>query len=811
MHQREKVKFKLNQGFRQTDGVSFLGDTNVTWSSARNFAGKTPRTSDSCLSSPTYNAQPRSYFHPAGQRPKYCTLFDSERHTKRVESHLSSVGASYRGMSSPAGACTVGMDTDPPEERPRRARTIKRQIYLLEAARSSVPRGDERGPMWLNGRAQHIEFRRTTTSIELLEIINSKYESGGINLRSVPWEFVTIQRNRLVPHPHAVSGDKLLNRMYARQSVCVYIRKRGQRTEPPLPQPQPQAANPPEQGAENGEMDIVEIDNEPAPPAQNGPGDGDQGTHFAEFTETVEERVFEDAQELGMITPTIPPLDMLEGLSGPHVAALLTAEAGIGRPWPSPLSLQAAKDICSSQQRPLVTMLGLTESTIGTSIERYTRTENFLKYLKNNALCIHLLPDMKEGKDFMSQHNIMAEELPALVFEWVAERSAVIAKSRDDVTPPTQGLLVHVKTEAAASTQGLLAHVKTEAAASTQGLLAHVETEAAASTQGLLAHVETGAAASTQGLLAHVETGAAASTQGLLAHVETEAAASTQGLLAHVETGAVASTQGLLVHEKTEAAASTQGLLAHVKTEAAASTQGLLAHVETEAAASTQGLLAHVETEAAASTQGLLAHVETGAAASTQGLLAHVKTEAAASTQGLLVHVETGAVASTQGLLVHVKTEAAASTQGLLAHVKTEAAASTQGLLAHVKMEAAASTQGLLVHVKTEAAASTQGLLVHVKTEAAASSQGLLVHVELGAAASTQGLLVHVDLEADPSTHGLEAVEGLMPEATRAETWPVVPTAFGVLPCSPGLRWSEGTSGHSGRGKGTILSQECHP
>eukprot|EP00058_Branchiostoma_floridae_P001123 XP_002586611.1 hypothetical protein BRAFLDRAFT_106122 [Branchiostoma floridae] len=56
--------------------------------------------------------------------------------------------------------------------------------------------------------------------------------------RNVPWEYMTVIRgNNLRPYTgRAEDGDRLLNRMYARSSKMVYIRKRHQDDEPPEPE-----------------------------------------------------------------------------------------------------------------------------------------------------------------------------------------------------------------------------------------------------------------------------------------------------------------------------------------------------------------------------------------------------------------------------------------------------------------------------------------------------------------------------------------------------------------------------------------------
>eukprot|EP00058_Branchiostoma_floridae_P000556 XP_002586044.1 hypothetical protein BRAFLDRAFT_110116 [Branchiostoma floridae] len=62
-----------------------------------------------------------------------------------------------------------------------------------------------------------------------------------VSRRNVPWEFMTVVRsNNLLPYTgRAVDGDRLLNRMYARGSKTVYIRKRLQNDEPPEPEENP--------------------------------------------------------------------------------------------------------------------------------------------------------------------------------------------------------------------------------------------------------------------------------------------------------------------------------------------------------------------------------------------------------------------------------------------------------------------------------------------------------------------------------------------------------------------------------------------
>ncbi|KAI8503599.1 hypothetical protein Bbelb_185700 [Branchiostoma belcheri] len=130
------------------------------------------------------------------------------------------------------------------------------------------------------------------------------------------------------------------------------------------------------------------------------------------------------------------------GFAGPHTAALLTAAAGVISPWPVPLSLAAARDICRRQQRQLVIIFGVTDTAAGTSLDRYTRDDRFLNLVSQTAagtgspaLLIHLLPGSEEGREFMGRYGIAEAEMPALVAiaDWNLPESPVIMKSRDNV------------------------------------------------------------------------------------------------------------------------------------------------------------------------------------------------------------------------------------------------------------------------------------------------------------------------------------------------------------------------------------------
>ncbi|XP_019613706.1 PREDICTED: uncharacterized protein LOC109461755 [Branchiostoma belcheri] len=249
----------------------------------------------------------------------------------------------------------------------RRGRVSKREVYLLEPGTTSIPRGDARAALWANGHAQEVEITRTDNSAQLLDTIHNKYASARIDLRSMPWQYMSIVgHNTLVPYLNTVNGTRLLNTLCKRQSRCFYIRKREASDDDEEPGPQEPADLPgqgPDINNQNGN-DIVIIDDEPA--LLDAQDVADESPN--ESPETIEGSVFEDAVEFGTLDSLTPPLDMLEGFAGPHTAALLTAAAGVKRPWPVPLSLAAARDICRRQQRPLVIIFGMTDTAAGTRL-----------------------------------------------------------------------------------------------------------------------------------------------------------------------------------------------------------------------------------------------------------------------------------------------------------------------------------------------------------------------------------------------------------------------------------------------------------
>ncbi|KAI8482491.1 Titin-like [Branchiostoma belcheri] len=221
-----------------------------------------------------------------------------------------------------------------------------------------------------------------------------------------------IGHNTLVPYLNTVNGNRLLNTLCKKQSRSFYIRKREASVDEEQPGPH-EPADLPGQGPgindQNGD-DIVIIDDEPA-----------------------------YAVEFGTLESSTFPLDMLEGFAGPHAAALLTAAAGVKRPWPVPLSLAAARDICRRQQRTPVILFGMTDTVAGTSLDRYTRDDRFLNLVSQTAagtgspaLLIHLLPGSEEGREFMRRYGIKEGEMPALVAIADWNQSPVIIKSRDN-------------------------------------------------------------------------------------------------------------------------------------------------------------------------------------------------------------------------------------------------------------------------------------------------------------------------------------------------------------------------------------------
>ncbi|XP_035665418.1 uncharacterized protein LOC118408672 [Branchiostoma floridae] len=92
--------------------------------------------------------------------------------------------------------------------------------------------------------------------------------------------------------------------------------------------------------------------------------------------------------------------DMLEGLTGPHMATLFCSGAGKNRLWPLPLSPLAAEEVARREGKLLVVAVALTPGLENTRLARFTSTEAFFRIIEDlQALYIHTLHTTEDGKE----------------------------------------------------------------------------------------------------------------------------------------------------------------------------------------------------------------------------------------------------------------------------------------------------------------------------------------------------------------------------------------------------------------------------